>query len=163
MRATKILRLANLDRKLKALPDATKRTIRNAMEVQAGKIVDMMESLVPQDEGDLFASIGWTWGKAPKGTMVMATVESSLAADMTITIFAGSDDAFYARWVEFGTQAHSLGAGSDITRGKQSGGGHPGSKAQPFFFVSWRANRKRSTSAIRSAVRRAARSVAASK
>lgn len=151
---SKILNLAKLDRKLKRLPDVAKSHIKSEMEKVADTIVSMMKSLVPKDDGTLMDSIGWTWGKAPKGSMVIAAVKSGLAGDLTLTIYAGSAKAYYARWVEFGTGAH-------INGGMFKGTKNPGTNARPFFYVSWRANKKSAVRAVRKATRASARKVAA--
>lgn len=147
MAASTILNRVKLERKLKRLPEIAKVRIRAAMEEAANDITDMMRSLVPYDSGALYDSIGWTWGAAPKGALIVAQVTSQLGGDLTITIFAGSRDkskgdmdAYWARWVEFGTQKM---------------------RAQPYFFVSWRASKKKSVSAIRRATRAAGRDAAA--
>ncbi|WP_442580716.1 HK97-gp10 family putative phage morphogenesis protein [Mesorhizobium sp. ASY16-5R] len=160
---TSILNLARLQRKLDRLPKVTKSLIRAGMEEQADTIVAMMKSLAPKDRGELADSIGWTWGKIPDGSSVVAEVKSSLGGDMTITIFAGDEVAYYAKWVEFGTQAHSLARNASVKRGKRQGEGrqHAGTPAQPFFFVSWRANKKGASRAVRAATRKAAKQAAA--
>ncbi|MDF3606337.1 HK97 gp10 family phage protein [Paracoccus sp. DMF-8] len=151
-----IIGLAKLQKKLDRLPKIAKDHIREKMAEAADEIVAMMKSLVPvlktPDErrraGALRDSIAWTWGQAPKGSMVIATMKGAGAGgDLTITLYAGSrdksqgvDDAFYARWVEFGTSKMS---------------------AQPFFYVSWRANRRKARNKVRKAVRDSARQVAA--
>lgn len=150
----KILNLARLDRKLKRLPTVAREPIRLGMEEAADEIVAMMKSLVPKDSGTLRDSIGWTWGKAPKGSMVMATAKGSLGADLTLTIYAGNSDAYYARWVEFGTAGHT-------NAGKFAGSDNPGTRAQPFFYVSWRANKRAVKRIVRKASRDAAKKVAA--
>ena len=147
---TKILNLARLDQKLKRLPVATKTTIRAAMEAQAQVVVDLAKSLAPSESGALQKSIGWTWGKAPKGSMVLGAVKNKLADDLTLTIYAGSDEAFYARWIEFGTAPH-------INGGLFAGSENPGTNAQPFFYPAFRANRKGVKREIRKAVRKAAK------
>lgn len=119
------------------------------MEKGAEEIVAMMRSLVPVDSGALRESIGWVWGaEAPAGSLIVAVAKSKLGKDLTITIYAGSRDkkrgamdAYYARWVEFGTQK--------MTK-------------QPYFYVSYRANKKKVVSRIRSATRKAGKQVAAS-
>lgn len=162
--AAKILGLAKLQRKLNKLPDVAKKQIRAAMEKSADEMVSMMKSLVPVDSGDLKRSIGWTWGKAPKGSISVAAVTAAnLGADLTLTIYAGDDKAFYARWVEFGVVAQR--AGHKVTnasgRVRTSGRTTKGASAQPFFYVSYRANRKRAKSRISRAINKSAKQVAA--
>ncbi|OAE40664.1 HK97-gp10 family putative phage morphogenesis protein [Agrobacterium tumefaciens] len=151
---TKIQGLDRLKRKLAKLPAVAKQMIRQAMEAKANEIVAMMKNLVPVDDGTLRDSIGWTWGNAPKGSLTLASVQATGDSDMTLTIYAGNKEAFYARWVEFGTARHENG-------GLFAGSIHPGTTAQPFFFVSWRANKRRTVRAVRKASRDAAKKVAA--
>lgn len=136
--SAKVQGLDRLRRKLKRLPQVAKDEIRNALAQSAREIADLAESLVPQDSGKLAGSIGWTWGDAPKGAMTLARGQ---AGDLTVTVYAGDDEAFYARWIEFGTQKMA---------------------AQPFFFVSYRALRKRASSRIKRAQTKAAKKVASS-
>lgn len=131
--------------KIRALPDAARAEIRAAMEKSADEMVAMAKRLVPVDSGALRDSIGWTWGAPPKGSIALA--RSSGGPGEAITIYAGSRDktlgdadAFYVRWVEFGTVTAA---------------------AQPFFFPSWRALRKRIKSRNTRAVSKAFRKVAA--
>ncbi|HWD14334.1 MAG TPA: HK97-gp10 family putative phage morphogenesis protein [Pseudochrobactrum sp.] len=153
-RSASIIGLARLERKLKRMPEIAKATIKQAMEQGANEIVEMMRSLVAKDSGDLRDSIGWTWGKKPKYAQALAVAKSSLAGDLTITIYAGNSKVRYAHLVEFGAAPHVVG-------GMFMGANHPGMKAQPFFFVSWRANRKTVKSRIRRAITKAAKQVAA--
>lgn len=136
MKAT-VLNAQRLNRKLAALPDVAKAEIRPALEKSAQEIVALAKSLVPVDQGDLRDSIGWTWGTAPKGSIKIGAVVSG---DLTVTIFAGNSEAFYARWVEFGTQKM---------------------RARPYFYPAYRALRKRSKSRIKRAGTKAAKKVAA--
>jgi len=124
------------------------------MEQGANEIVDMMKSLVPVDSGELRDSIGWTWGKRPKYSQAIAVVKSKLAGDLTITIYAGNSKVRYAHLVEFGSAPH-------INGGMFKGTQHPGTAKQPFFFVSWRTNKKRVKSRISRAINKAAKEVAA--
>jgi len=158
---------ARLQRKLDALSNGVKEPIRAAIAQGAEKIVAMAKNLVPEDTGALRDSIGWRWGRpAPKGSIVLAATQA-LGSELAATIYAGNDKAFYARWVEFGTQAGSV--GSRVADKRKKGGRtrlvyrtHPGTDAQPFFFVSYRANKKSVKAKIRAAVRKAARSAAKS-
>lgn len=147
-RGTTIIGLAKLNKKLSRLPKVAKDLIRQEMAKAADDIVRMMRSLVPVDSAALQNSIGWTWGAAPKGSLVVATLKGAgVGGDLTITIYAGSrdktrgaDDAYYVRWVEFGTSKMA---------------------AQPFFFVSWRAGRRGARRRVSNAVRKGAKLVAA--
>lgn len=126
--------LKSLERKLtRRIPDRVKKLTREAMEKSANEIVAMMKRLVPKGEtrrGE--ESIGWTWGEPPKGSM--AIMSSDPGPDgMRITIYAGGGAAFYLRFHEFGTQKMA---------------------PQPFFFPSWRLNRKRAASRIKRAIKK---------
>lgn len=143
MAKTTVLGLESLRRKLKAIPQEAKAEIRKALEASAEEIVRLAKNLVPVDDGDLQMSISWTWGAAPKGSMVLGSVIGpSDKNDLTITIYAGGGEAFYARWIEFGTQKMS---------------------AQPFFLPAYRANRKRARARISRGVNKAAKKVASSR
>lgn len=141
MIVAKILRVRELNRKLARLPVVAKEEMRKAIAQSARDIADLAEALVPQDTGRLAGSIGWTWGAAPKGSMVLARVlGQGSASDMIATVYAGDDEAFYARWIEFGTKSQP---------------------AQPFFYVSYRALRKGIRNRMKAAAGRSARKVAA--
>jgi len=143
-----ILGLAKLQAKLNRMPAVATVQIKAAMEQGADEIVAMMKSLVPVRTGALRDSIGWTWGaEAPAGSLIVAVAKSKLGKDLTITIYAGSRDksrgaadAYWARWVEFGTVK---------------------TPKQPYFYVSYRANKKKVVRRIRTATRKAGKLVAA--
>lgn len=153
-----IIGLDRLNRKLSALPNIARKRIREAMAAAADEIVAMMKSLVSEDSGDLKNSIDWTWGAPPKGALTIATMRGrgirNTGSENTITVYAGNAKAFYARFIEFGTAAHTAG-------GVFQGATIPAIPASPFFFVSFRANRKRAKSRITRAVNKAAKEVAA--
>lgn len=152
-RTTKIIGLDRLNRKLAKLPAAAEKAIKAAMEIGADEIVALMKSLVAVDTGELRESIGWTWGERPKYSQAIATVKSS-DGKLTLTIFAGNNKVRYAHLVEFATAAHENG-------GMFAGTQHPGTSAQPFFFVSYRALRRRTKSRITRAITKSAKEVAA--
>lgn len=152
--ASSIKGLDSLKKKLARLPAVAQKRIREAMEAGASEIVSMMKSLVPVDSGDLKRSIAWTWGAAPKGALTLASVKGKGGSDNMITIYAGNADAYWARWVEFGTKSHTAG-------GEFAGATIPAIPASPFFFVSYRANRKRVKGRITRAINKAAKEVAA--
>ena len=148
--------LPRLKAKMIRLKQQTAPAIRPAMEAAAGAICGTMRSVVPVDQGDLRSSIGWTWGDAPKGSF---GVSHSIGGNK-ITIFAGNETAFYARWVEFGTAPHNVAPGGGTKGFKKSGSKgveHPGAAARPFFYPSYRMHKKdvkrQITQALRIAVR----------
>lgn len=160
--------LSKLQKKLSKLPEVVKDRIAKAMEQGAEEIVNLAKSLVPVDEMVLYDSIGWTWGDPPKGSITLGSVRRSRTSKegLKITIYAGNSEAFYARWVEFGTSPHNVAQGGGTKSGqrqlrKGGGLGHPGSRAQPFFFPAYRANRRRVRSRITRATSAAAKAVAA--
>jgi len=121
--------LKRLDRKLtRAIPDRVRRRARAAMEKGAGEIVALARSFCPVDSGALRASIGWTWGDPPEGSLTLAVARSGAEkGGERITVYAGDSTAFYARWVEFGTRAAA---------------------PSPFFFPAYRTLRRRVKSRI---------------
>lgn len=135
---SKVEGIAALCAKLRALPREYKAEIRVALAQSAEEVAAMARRLAPVESGALRASIGWTFGKAPKGSMVLAEAGSD-DTDLRVVVFAGNDRAFYARWQEFGTVKMA---------------------ANPFFFPSYRANRRRIKARITRATRKAARKAA---
>jgi HK97 gp10 family phage protein len=148
-------------RLVKSVPEAVRAAVKDAMGKSADEIVAMARSLVPVASGKLRESIGWTFGDAPKGSLTIGEVRPVREGDVRITIYAGNNEAFYARWVEFGTQAHGLMSGANKSRGKRQGGRqHSGTNAQPFFFVSYRTNKKKAQGRITRAVNKALKAAA---
>lgn len=146
--------LQRLQKKLKQFPKEVVEEVRAAMEASAKEIVEMAQRLVPVDSMQLHDSIGWTWGDAPSGSISLGEVRAGPGTgNMRITIYAGSSEAFWARWVEFGTKPHD-------NNGTFPGTKHPGTQAQPFFYPSYRANRRRAKSRTSRAVNKAAKKIA---
>lgn len=135
--------LDKLTRKLTVqIPQRVQDATRRAMEKGAEETVQMMKRLVPVESGALRDSIGWTWGEAPSGSFTIGTVGGREYGTMRITIYAGNEQTKVgsrgqfqlARLQEFGTQAMA---------------------ANPFFYPSWRAMRKRIKSRITREMRKA--------
>lgn len=158
----KVQGLGRLNRKLKAFPKAVEAEISKAMEQSANEIVAMAKSLVTSDR--VREAIGWTWGDAPEGALVLGTVggKGRGTGNLRITIYAGDASTMVgtkykvqlARLIEFGTAPH-------INQGRFAGSQHPGTPAAPFFYVSWRAGRKRAKGRVTRAVNKAAKRIAA--
>lgn len=138
--------IAKMQRRLlKVVPDSVRVAVRQVLEQSAAEIVATAKELVPVESGALRDSIGWTWGDAPKGSLTLGSVRPAAAGTLRITIYAGNETAFYARWVEFGTEAHASGGGA---------------APHPFFFPAYRLNKKkakaRATRAVSKALKEAA-------
>jgi HK97 gp10 family phage protein len=140
-----------LQRKLTVVfPALVEQRVKEALEKAADQVVAQMKARVPVYAGPpeirsdgrpvrpgaLRDSIGWTWGDAPKGTVALGSVQTGLTKEGTtkLTIYAGNKEAFYARWVEFGTR-------------KWTG--------NPFFFSTWRNNKRKVRGQITRALRKA--------
>lgn len=141
----KVINRERLKRKLLALAPEIKKQIQPALEKGAQEIVDLATHLAPVDIGALRNSIDWTWGPAPRGAITIARGLHSgglndLKANLLITVYAGNERAYYARWVEFGTRS--------------------GNPAQPFFFPAYRTMRKSVKNRIARAAINAIRKVA---
>lgn len=149
----KVQGLDSFRKKLQRFPSVVEQEIRAAMEVSATEMVALMKSLVPVESGALRDSIGWTWGEAPNGSMTIGRVQSR-SGNLVITIYAGGGDAFYAWIVEFGSAPH-------LNGGRFAGSQHPGTAAQPFFFVSFRALRRRARGRVTRSINKAAKRIAA--
>lgn len=137
--------LKSLERKLtRTIPVKVREATRKAMEQGADEIVVAMKRYVPVDTGRLRDSIGWTWGDAPDGSVIIGT-SAAIGQGERITIFAGVrsnnnyDEGFYVRFVEFGTR---------------------NMHAQPFFFPAWRLKKKRVKGRITRAMKKAIREAA---
>ncbi|UYT54155.1 HK97 gp10 family phage protein [Brucella sp. MAB-22] len=151
--AVKIKGLDRLQIKLTKFPEVAEKLVRAAMEQGAHDIVNMMQNLVPVDKGDLRDSIGWTWGNAPKYSQRIGSLKSN-DGKLTITIYAGNSKVRYAHLVEFGSAPH-------VNGGMYPGTFNPGAKAQPFFYVSWRAKRRSARARVSRAITKAAKQIAA--
>ncbi len=153
--------VAALKKKLNDLPKAAQMLIRQAMAQGAEDIVALARARVPIDSGDLRESINWKWGNAPTGARILAQAGTG---ENRLTIFAGNDEAFYARWVEFGTKAHDVNKGGGTKAYERTGAvgtRHPGAKADPFFYPAFRALRPRAKRRITRAVNKAIKQVGA--
>lgn len=136
--------LDRFNRRMNAIPKRMREAVAEEMEKTAAEIVDKMRALAPKGRSQrLVNSIGWTWGDAPKGAIVLGSVRGTRRrsrgknvgyAALRITIYAGGGSAFYAKFHEFGTVKMA---------------------ASPFFYPSWRLYRRRVKSRINRAMKRA--------
>ena len=138
---TRVRGVDKLKAKAKRLPERARAHISDAMERAAKVIVTDMKRGVPVDDGDLRDSIKWEAVPDTDGTAVQ--------------IVAGDKDAYYARFVEFGTKAGTR--KRKDKSGSTSSYQHPGTQAQPFFFPAVRMNRTRVRRMIAAGYRKAAK------
>ncbi len=143
-----------LNKKMEMLPDAFRAIVEKEMGGAASDVVAMMKRLVPVDQGDLRDSIGWTFGEPPQGSIAVFKSRPVRGLNMRLTIYAGNDKAFYARWIEFGTQAH-------IQGGQFKGTEHPGTAAHPFFYPAYRFHQKKIKGRVSRALNSEAKRIAA--
>lgn len=131
--------------RFRALPKVVRGAVRDEMERIATAWVAQMRRLAPKDTGELAASIGWTWGAAPSGSIAVGQVGGGANR---ITIYAGNDATMVtnsrgirfqkAKLQEFGTKAMP---------------------ANPFFFPVIRGGKRTTTRRINAAAVKAARQI----
>ena len=150
--------VAEFSARLRSVATKIEAPVRAELEKIASDMVKQMRAVVAKRNGKLAASIDYTFDKPPKGSLAIGTIGGSSKGSICVTIYAGGKggfgDAFYARFVEFGTRPHSL-AGP----GGEGGALHPGARAQPFFYPVFRANKKKVKPRIRAVLRRALKAV----
>ncbi|UXN70896.1 HK97 gp10 family phage protein [Devosia neptuniae] len=73
----KIFGLSSLEKKLRAIPKATRVEIRGVLEKSATEMVALAKSLAPTDDGDLVASIRQEPGKHDLSVVVRAGGEAT--------------------------------------------------------------------------------------
>lgn len=134
--------LSRFQRRLSAVPKVARDELRKALEQSAEEMVTHMKRLVPVVTGELQMSIGWTWGEAPKGAMIIARSRASAytraaaGAGMVVTIYAAGGEAWYGRLIEFGK--------GPLKKGKS-----------PFFYPVWRIYKRRVKARISRATKKA--------
>lgn len=129
-----IFGLSQLERKLRAIPKATRVEIRGVLEKSAAEMVTLAKALAPVDSGALRDSIRSEPGKNDLSVLVMAGGEAT-----TVAARSGQGDYDYSLGVEFGTAEN---------------------EEQPFFWNSYRAIKKKAKSRATRAIRKAARTAA---
>lgn len=146
-------------RRVEAMSKNIQPAVAGAMADWAEDVTRQMRAAVPVRSGDLRDSTQWTFGDPPKDAKFVSTTHRAklVGAYLRITIFSGSFKAYWARWVEFGTKARAPGRYRD-ERGKSRNAGargHRATKAHPYFWPIWRANRKDGPKVIAKATKEA--------
>ena len=136
--------LRSLERKLLyKIPKAVERHLKQALAVFADQIVASAEAFVGEDEGDLKNSIGWVWGKeVPAGTTAIGGISSRTDDDdLVVTVFAGDSSTIVTNK-----------SGKRFQNARNQEYGTTNMKANPFFFVAYRLNKRRGKSRITRAI-----------
>lgn len=133
--------------KFKKIRTKAKAAAVQALMVGAEEIVTLQKRLAPVDDGDLQMSITYT----PPGQMTPPYSQPGgrqIARDEQFLITAGNTKVRYAHLVEYGTAPH-------INQGEFPGTFNPGTKAQPYFWVGYRALVKRVKNRVTRAINKA--------
>lgn len=131
-------------KKLAALPAAVRAEAKKAVHEGAEQVIAVQKRLAPVDDGDLRRSIQYRMGSfTAESSGILGRNKGTLVKigdpELTATITAGDQIAWYARLVEFGTKPRYNVKDKGLFRGAYN----PGTKAQPFFYPGWRSVRKR--------------------
>lgn len=145
--------LAQLTRKMRAIPQKAKDAARIAVVQGAEEIAALQRNLAPVEDGGLRGSIHVTLPGQTTPPYSQPGGARTAGPEETI-VTAGNSKVRYAHLVEFGTAAH-------INGGLFAGTQHPGTKAEPFFWPGYRALKKRSRSRITRSINKAIKDVAA--
>jgi len=151
MARTRFLGKDKVKRRFLALPEKAREHIAAEFGQGATKVVNQMRRRAPYDPKNksghhLRDSITWTWGNQKIAySQGGGPVRSG---EIAIRISAGNTFVRYAHIAEFGAAPHVVG-------GQFAGAMHPGQAAQPFFYVTWRAERRSFKARQKRALRRA--------
>ena len=140
-----------LRRKLRAMPAKVAIAASRALVQNATELVGKMQNAVAFDSGELHDSIQWQFTSA-RDAETGGSIKGSTG--LSVTVSAGGGLAFYASWVEYGTPPH-------INGGKFAGTQHPGTVKQPFFWPTYRLNKRRIKSRLSREQNKAIKEVAA--
>ncbi|MGH6979039.1 MAG: HK97 gp10 family phage protein [Brevundimonas sp.] len=124
---------------LRSLPRKVRKATTTALDQSAEELTQIIKRAVPVDEGDLRDSIRWKRGKGAVTSRGQVVQEAGLDPDLTVRVIEGDEKTGYVYPVEFGAADRP---------------------AQPHFYPSWRANRKRLARKIKAAQRKAIREAA---
>ena len=118
----------------RALPRSVRKATSAALDSSAEELAEAIRRRVPEDRGDLKASV-----TVKRGAGKARGREAGADPDLTVRVTEGDRDTFYAPYVEFGTTEQP---------------------AQSHFFPTYRSLRKRLSGRIKRAQRKAIRDAA---
>lgn len=129
-------------RRIRRLPETVKTAVRASLAQSADELVAAQQRAAPVRTGTLKRSIIWEWGSAGR--------KASALEDFTITVHIGPEARYYAHLVEFGAAPHT-------NEGMFAGSENPGAPPQPFFYPTYRAQKKTIKAHTRAALRKGIR------
>lgn len=137
-------------RKLAAIPSAVRSAAKQALAQSADELTEAIRTAAPRGAtGELKKSVAQTWGGGKvRYSSLAGNVGEAGDPDLSVRISAGNSKVRYAHLVEFGTATH-------INGGLFAGTEHPGTRAQPFFYPTYRRMRKRARSRVSRAITKA--------
>ncbi|MBN8994349.1 MAG: HK97 gp10 family phage protein [Rhizobiales bacterium] len=144
--------------KLKKLAPAADQALQEVNRQAADAMVGYAREMVPIRTGDLRDSIVAT----PPGSVPPLFSQGTKAvAPGSYMVTAGNTHVRYAHMVEFGTAPHSVKKGANRRKGKFAGEApmHPGAKAHPFFWPSFRLVRKSHKSKAARAINKSVKAI----
>ncbi|SLN19978.1 hypothetical protein ROJ8625_00703 [Roseivivax jejudonensis] len=127
--------LKSFQRRMQAIPKEARKAVQPALAQGGYEISEAMESLAPEDEGDLIGSITVTLG-GQSTPLYSQPGGSYLVPENQVAITAGNSEVRYPHLQEYGTRHHP---------------------AQPFFWPGFRLARKRAENRIKRAIGKAIR------
>ena len=127
--------LSSFQKRMRAIPEAARKAVAPALMQSAYEIADIMESLAPEDSGDLVGSIAVT-GPGQQTPPYSQPGGAMTVPENAVAVTAGNTDVRYPHLQEFGTRHHA---------------------AQPFFWPGYRIGRKRALARIKRAIKKAIR------
>lgn len=127
--------LARLQARLEAIPRRVKEAVKPALEKSGKELADGMRALAPEDEGDLKRSVTYTMG-GQQTPPYSQPGGSKTVPENAVVVTVGNTDVRYPHLVEYGTTK---------------------AQAQPYFWPTVRAKRKKITNRINRAIRKAVR------
>lgn len=150
----KLLNREKALRKLAAIPPAVRSAAKQALAQSADEITEAIRTAAPQGKtGKLKKSIKQTWGGGKvRYSSLSGNAGEAGDPDLSVRISAGDAKTRYAHLVEFGTAPH-------INGGAFAGTEHPGTTAQPFFYPTWRAKRRRARARVSRAITKAIKQI----
>lgn len=127
--------LTSFQRRMRAIPKAVRDAVDPALLKGGHEIADAMETLAPEDTGDLSGSIAVTRGGQATPAYSMPG-GSYVVPENQVAVTVGNSDVRYPHLVEFGTSKTA---------------------AQPFFWPGFRLAKKKAENRIKTAMRKAIR------